>query len=133
MRSQRRVRTPSPMNQISETKQCHKDECDINLMLKKYAQTGEINQAQNITPVYGDFTDITDFQTAHNTVIAARETFMQLPAKIRSEFDNDPAKYCKFIEDPKNREMAKQLGMLKPTEAPNPLTSEPPNPENGTD
>jgi len=38
----------------SLTKQSFKDECDVNLIVKRYTETGMINSIPRTTPQYGD-------------------------------------------------------------------------------
>lgn len=104
------------------TQQQFKDECDINTIVERFKLTGEVPTLQHL-PTYGDFTGIHDFQSAMNAVVAARETFMSLPAKLRKRFHNDPQEFIEFCSDDANRDEAKLLGLLKPDEI---KTEEPP-------
>lgn len=90
----------------------HKDECDINEIVRRFGITGELPQAVAI-PLSGDFTDVvTDFHSAMNMVRSAEEGFMALPADIRQRFGNDPGQLISFLEDDKNREEAEKLGIV---------------------
>lgn len=92
-------------------KQSFAEEVDINTIVRRFGLTGQL--PENIrTPEYGDFTGITDFHSAMNAVSKAREAFEELPANIRSKFQNDPGKYVDFCINPDNREELKQLGLL---------------------
>src|SRR5580765_5072286 len=63
----------------SLTQQHFKDECDINEIVRRFGLTGKL--PENVkAPQYGDFTGLSDYQTALNAVIAADEAFMELPA-----------------------------------------------------
>jgi len=97
----------------SLTKQSFKDECDINNILKKYRNTGLITHVQTARQGYGDFSSITDYQSAMNAVLAAQEAFLELPAEIRERFGNDPMTFVQFIDNPANVNAAVELG-LKP-------------------
>lgn len=102
--------------------QQYREESDINTIVERFNLTGTM--PTNLKPpTYADYTDeITDYQTAWNMVVRARETFMQLPAKVRTRFDNDPQKFLTFCEDPENADEAKKLGLVnvppKPVESP---------------
>lgn len=72
------------------TKQAFKDETDINLVVKRHAQTGVWDHLNTRQPHYGDFTMATDLQTAIERVNAAEDDFMSLPASVRAVCDNDP-------------------------------------------
>lgn len=98
----------------SETRQDMADECDINILMKKYEQTGLFPQPQGRQPFYVDATDLPTYQEALNMIMAADDAFNALPASIRREFDNNPAKFVEFAEDPKNAQKLKEWGMLSP-------------------
>lgn len=102
----------------SLTDQSALEESNINYIAEKFMRTGEVPQVINM-PTSGDFEGIFDFQTAMNTIVVANQEFMRLPAKIRSRFDNDPAKLIAFIEDDSNREEAEALKLIPKKEKPN--------------
>jgi phage internal scaffolding protein len=95
----------------SLTKQSFRDECDINNILRQFNVTGELPTG-SVQPQYGDFSGITDYQSALNAVMAAQDSFLQLPAKVRAKFDNDPALFVEFASDEANRDEMKALGLL---------------------
>lgn len=110
------------------TKQSFKDECDINVIIRRFLKTGQLDLAQRLEPRYGDATGI-EFQAALQKVAAARTLFAELPAALRARFDNDPAKLLHFVHDEKNREEGIELGLFtKPaaTPAPSGATTTPP-------
>lgn len=94
----------------SLTQQQFLEESDINYIADRYGLTGEMPQVTQ-PPTYGDFTGIFDFQTAQNAVRKATEDFMQLPAKLRTRFDNDPQKLLEFLDNEDNRAEAEFLGL----------------------
>jgi len=100
------------------TQQQFKEECDINVIVEKFMKTGEMPDNVRV-PIEGDFTDVTDYQSALNAVIAADDAFMELPPDVRAEFDNNPQKLMDFLADDKNRARAEELGLLnaKPLKA----------------
>ena len=93
------------------TEQHHKLECDINNIIKKYDRTGLITHVSKIEAKYGDLTGM-DFKIMRDQVANATSMFEALPAEIRKEFDNDPAKLITFMEHPGNRERAIKLGLI---------------------
>jgi len=97
-----------------------RDECDINTIVKRFGLTGELPNGVR-APQYGDFTAATDYHTAMNAVIAANESFMQLPADVRTRFNNDAGAFVDFCSDENNRAEAEKLGLVvaNPTQ-PNP-------------
>jgi len=90
--------------------QSFKDECDINNILAKYVKTGAISHYAQHGAAYGDYASI-DYQQAQNQLIAARDMFSQLPAKVRKQFDNDPAAFLTFVDDPDNAEQMVEMGL----------------------
>lgn len=98
------------------TQQHFQDECDINLIMARAMQTGELPEAK--PSFYGDFSDITDYQTSLNKIQRANEEFMALPASIRDRFNNDPANMILFMENSDNRPLAIEMGLIEsPPEA----------------
>lgn len=95
----------------SLAKQSFRDECDINNILRQFNVTGQL-PAGSVQPQYGDFSGITDYQSALNAVMAAQDSFLQLPAKVRAKFDNDPALFVEFASQEANRDEMKALGLL---------------------
>lgn len=91
-------------------------ECDINAIMARYEKTGVMpGQAlPNREPVYMDLSDVPDYQTALQHVMAAQDAFMQLPAKARAEFDNNPAAFCEFAADPANLDRMREWGLAPP-------------------
>lgn len=115
--------------EASRTEQSHKDSCDINVLMAKYERSGVIPRGASGEPFYGDFTGIDDYQSALNAVMEAEESFMQLPAKIRAQFDNDPQKLLTFLADDKNRQAAIDLGLIDAPNAPAKMAEPPVAPE----
>jgi len=105
-----------------------KDECDINTIVRRFGLTGEL--PSNVrAPQYGDFTMATDYHTAMNAVIAANESFMQLPADIRTRFNNDAGAFVDFCSDENNRAEAEKLGLVMTGSSSEPVSN--PAPEGG--
>jgi len=96
----------------SLTKQSFRDECDINNILRKFNVTGQL-PVGSVQPQYGDFSGITDYQSALNAVMAAQDSFLALPAKIRAKFGNDAAAFVDFASDEANKDEMKALGLLR--------------------
>lgn len=91
-----------------------KDECDINVLMGRYLETGEMPQLDSALS-YGDFTGVYDFQTAMNAVRTAQGLFEQMPARIKNRFANDPQRLLEFLNDPENLEEAQFLGLISKT------------------
>lgn len=93
------------------TQQQHKDDCDINNILKRYEKTGILPDLIKADPQYGDFSTVPSYQQALDTVYKAQEQFDALGAKIRERFQNDPEKFLQFVNDPKNIDEMCSLGL----------------------
>lgn len=104
------------------TKQEFKDECDLNVLMKRYERTGALPSARVGQPQYVDCTVFTDFQTAMEIVRGAESSFNALPSRVRREFDNDPRKFVEFATNPENADRMIELGLLDGREpVPEPL------------
>lgn len=100
----------------SLTQQSFKEESDINEIVRRFGLTGQLPDNYQ-APLTGDFTDVVDYKTALDAVIAADEKFLELPAHIREKFQNDPQQLLTFLDDDSNRDEAIKLGILpKPPE-----------------
>lgn len=97
----------------SLAQQSFKDDADINVMLEKFKVTGVMPQGV-VMPTYGDFNGVSDYRTAVDAIKRASDSFMDLPAGIRSRFENDPQKFLEFCADSKNRDEAIRLGLVPP-------------------
>lgn len=95
------------------TKQSHKAECDINVIMSRYMQTGVIDFVTKHQPHYGDVTAL-DFTTAMNQIAQAQSMFHDLPSAVRNRFENNPALFLDFIQDPRNKAEAHEMGLLRP-------------------
>lgn len=96
----------------SRTKQSELEACDINNIMARYATTGVLTHLASGQPLYGDFSEVEDYQTSLNKVMSAEERFNSLPSDIRKKFDYDPQKMVEFILDEKNREECVKLGFI---------------------
>lgn len=109
----------------SLTKQSFKDECDINHILKRFLKTGILDFTNKNQARYGDTTGM-EYTQAMQTVAAAKSLFNELPAPLRARFENEPAKFLDFVQDDKNRDEARELGLLKPEAASEDTPATPP-------
>lgn len=91
------------------TKQAFKDQADINKIIAR-VQVGEtISHLAKHGAVYGDFTDIDDLLTATNRLAKGKQIFAELPGEVRREFDQDAAKFFRYVNDPANIERLPEL------------------------
>lgn len=105
-------------NLPSLAKQSFAEECDINTIVRRFGLTGQLPSDVRM-PQNGDFTNVPDFRTAMDLIVAARESFDAMPADVRARFHNDAAEFVDFCSDEKNRDEAIKLGLVeKPVEKP---------------
>jgi len=91
----------------------HANELDINKIIQKYSPRDVFKAVNVVDDIIEDFTSFEDFQDVMNRVARSKEAFMELPAEIRRQFDNDPAKLVFFVQDKANYEEAVRLGLVE--------------------
>ena len=103
-------------------KQSFKDDCDVNLIVKRHAQTGMWDHLNPRMPTYGDNSGAMELQDAIETVRNATDEFWALPAEVRAICNNDPVVFMQEVNDP--------VGVLALAEAGLPMADgwEPPAP-----
>lgn len=114
----------------TRTKQAFKDECDINVIMRRYVKTGVVSHGVLEPGSYG-FAPSFSFHDAMNSIRAAEEAFADLPAAVRKRFRNDPGEFLEFAENPENLEEMRKLGLAEPAppkEATGDPGAEPPAP-----
>jgi phage internal scaffolding protein len=100
---------------LSRTQQHFRKEANINSIVAKYRTSGLLTNPMHkatLYPEFGDFSNVTDFQTMQNKMIEINDYFMSLPANIRKEFDNSPQKLMAFMSDEQNIDKARELGLV---------------------
>jgi len=109
-------RRPVMNTEPSMAQQHFKDECDINQIMARYQRTGILTENPGSSrPLFGDFSNVSDFQSAQNAILDVHESFMTLPSSIRARFDNDPGLLLDFLSDEVNRNEAISLGLVNPS------------------
>nr|QJB19496.1 MAG: internal scaffolding protein [Microvirus sp.]QJB19700.1 MAG: internal scaffolding protein [Microvirus sp.] len=107
------------------TQQQFIEDCDVNVILKRIAKTGEMPLNANL--IAGDFTQLPSYEEALATVIQAEKSFLEFPAELRQRFSNNPQILMDFLADEKNSDEAIKLGLRNPAAvppAPNPILTE---------
>ncbi|WNK13545.1 MAG: internal scaffolding protein [Microvirus sp.] len=112
------------------TDQSFKDDADINVIMARAEATGELPNPIVHGNRVGEFLDISNapesYQDAWNIVHDAEARFLELPAKVRSRFANDPFSLLSFLQDPANLEEARSLGLVSaPVVSEEPVVPEP--------
>ena len=99
----------------------------------KFRATGVVNHINLKRPVYEDFSNAVDYMTARNALLAADNIFKSLPARVRKECENDPAKLIALVENPENETLLQDLGLINPVETREEPEEKPPEVTPGED
>lgn len=78
------------------TQQHLKEEVDVNNIVRRFGLSELPRWSRE--GVYGDFTGISDYESAREKIASVDRAFMSLPADIRDRFRNDPAELVRFAE-----------------------------------
>jgi hypothetical protein len=120
------------------TIQSEKDNCDINVIMNRYATCGTPlpYRTDGVQPVYADVSELGDYMENYQRCKQAEEMFNALPSALRKELDNNPANLIPFIQDKKNESRCIEYGLInKPIveapKAPVVVNSNPANPVSG--
>jgi len=116
----KRVQLSIPEDEVIRVEQTHKDEVNINNIVKRHgmdliAKTAALQQF-----TYDDNPN-NDFQETMNMILKAKESFSSVPSEIRKKFDNDPAKFMDFIHNGDNQQQLIDWGLAKAPETPQPI------------
>lgn len=95
----------------SLTHQEFAEESDINVIIDRFGIGENPIEAQEwVTNV--DIADApNNYMDVMNQLNQARDQFMSLPAKVRSQFDNDPGRFVDFVSDPNNGDELVRMGL----------------------
>jgi len=100
------------------TKQCFKDECDVNVIMSRFKKVGGQDFLSTYSAAsggqFGDFSGVVDYRTAIDQISAAEASFMRLPARVREEFHNDPSSFLDFCGNPANADTLVKWGLASP-------------------
>lgn len=105
-------------SKTSLTHQSFKAECDINNIMRKFEKTRLLDHVNQHQGSYGDYLGYEDYQTSLNQIRDAQTAFLTVPAKIRAQFENDPAKFLRFVQDPANADSMVQMGLARRPKTP---------------
>jgi len=110
------------------TQQEFKDECDMNLILKKY---GIYAAANAPAMVFRDVSHGYDYLEAFNAVQEANEAFAALPADARRALDHSPLRLMELSQTPEGVAQLVKMGFGNPPseEDSNPKAVEPQEPK----
>lgn len=100
-------------NEPTKTQQQFKEQCDVNNIIKKYQQTGQLLHVARSQGVYTDLTNVGDYLESMVKITKAREAFDLLPSDVRKKFQNDPSELLSFLDKKENLEEAIKLGLIE--------------------
>jgi len=95
----------------SRTKTEFADECNINTIVNRSKMSGVLPQG-NRQPMFGDFSEVSDYTEAQTSIAQAQEEFINLPSDVRAKFNNNVADLLDFIDNPANAEEAQKMGLI---------------------
>jgi phage internal scaffolding protein len=101
----------------SLTQQHFAEETEINNILRSHDRNGIIQHIHKGNAIYGDFSNITDFSDALDQIREAQEEFLNIPSKIREQFQNDAGQFFKFASDPSNMDQLVKMGLANPNDS----------------
>lgn len=102
------------------TEDSHLPEANINQIIKRHG-ADLIHKVAMLKQPEMRFDDVTgnDFQEAMDIITKAQSTFDDMPSALRKQFENSPAKFLDFVQNPDNKERMYEMGLaIKPQEPP---------------
>lgn len=90
------------------------EEADINTIVRRFGLTGQLPVIP-YPPTYADFDGVFDYHEAQNLIRQAQESFMALPAEVRTRFDNDAGKFVAYCSEAGHEDELRKLGLLVPS------------------
>lgn len=94
--------------EVSLVQQQFGAEVDINNIVRRFGLTGDVPFA-GPQGVYGDFSGITDYESALAKIEGANDRFMKLPAEVRDKFENNPGTLIRLANELDAKEFGKLL------------------------
>jgi phage internal scaffolding protein len=108
----------------SKTSQSAAKATDVKQIVKNYNATGLLRRVNDGQLEYRDLTQVVsadgrfELTEAYQLIKQAEENFRELPAHLRAKFDNDPAIFHEFVNDPANYDAMCELGLAHRDPAP---------------
>lgn len=106
----------------SLTHQEFREESDINTIIDRFGIGENPIEAQKWVTNVDISNAPSNYMDVMNQLNEARDQFMTLPAKVRSQFDNDPGQFVNFVSDPANIDEMLRLGLA--VKRPDPIPSD---------
>lgn len=104
------------------TEQSHKEEVDINNIVKRHGMDLIAQVAAMQSPLFTfDELPHNDFQEAMNIIAKAQNSFDSMPSALRKQFDNNPGKFLDFVQNPDNADKLVEMGLAQRVNPPPPV------------
>lgn len=101
----------------SMTQQHFQEESEINNILRSHDRNGVIQHIHKGNAIYADFSNITDLSDALHQIKEAQSEFLNIPSKIREQFQNDAGQFFKFASNPDNLDQLREMGLVNPDQS----------------
>lgn len=95
------------------TKQEDAASADVNVVLARALRGTQPIPQPLADLAYADVSAISDYRSCVDRVTRAHEAFMQLPALVRREYDNDAALFLDAFQSPEGLARLGELGVVK--------------------
>jgi len=107
------------------TQQQFKEDTHLPTLMRRWAKQGiGLDTMRRMPGAYGDFRNVTDYQTAMDAVLEAKQAFATLPAATKRAFSHDPSRLLAALNDPARHDELVTLGVLEaPQESATPILS----------
>lgn len=92
-------------------KQSMRDECDVNLIVARFSETGLISHLASGVPRFADVSEFSDFRGVLEQVREVESYFAGLPAKVRRSFADDASLFMDYLESGASEEDLKKRGL----------------------
>lgn len=110
-----RVQLVIPEDEEIRVEQSHKEEVNINNIVKRHGMDLIAKTAALQSFTFDDNPN-NDFQETMNMILQAEKSFSSIPSEIRKKFDNDPAKFMDYLHNPDNKDQLIEWGLAKAPE-----------------
>lgn len=113
-------------DEVPLVKESQRDETDINRIMARFKNGGELQHINKAMGQYGDFSSGEDFTAAYTAVAKAEAAFARLPAYARDMMGNDPEVFLHRCSDPEYLKKFERLELYDPEAGP--IVEEPKSP-----
>ncbi len=91
---------------------------NINDIVRRHLDNSDLVPIATRMPIYGDFSEVGDFQQALDQVANCRSDFMALPAEVRDMVGHTEQGFIDWVQDPANHDEGVRLGLFTPEAMP---------------